>query len=106
MKHFKFIFVFATLTKVGIIAQTAMSEKINGVNFVSPKLKCKLSGIDSIKTINANWIAICPFAFLHKSSSKIEFNTSVNWWGDTKVGLIEEVKRARQKKFKVFIKPH
>lgn len=87
-------------------AQPTPFEKINGVNFVSPKLKCKLNGIDSIKGINANWVSICPFAFLNKNSGKIEYNTTKNWWGDTKAGIIEEVKRARQNKLKVLVKPH
>lgn len=104
MKYLYGVFLFMLI--VVAEAQTGVESKMNGVNFVSPKLKCKLNGIDSLKTINANWISICPFAFLHKNSSKIEFNTIINWWGDTKAGLIEEVKRARQNKFKVFIKPH
>lgn len=88
------------------IAQKNYSEKINGVNFVSPKYKSKLDGIDSLKSINANWIALCPFALLEKNSSNIVFNSTKNWWGDTKIGLIEAIKRARVNKLKVMIKPH
>lgn len=87
-------------------AQILNSEKICGVNFVSSKLKSTLSGIDSITAINANWIALCPFAFLNQGSSKIEFNSSKSWWGDTREGLIKEISKAKQNKLKVFVKPH
>jgi hypothetical protein len=88
------------------IAQKNYPEKINGANFVSPKYKSKLDGIDSLKSINANWIALCPFALLESNSSNIIFNSTKNWWGDTKIGLIEEIKRAKTNKLKVMIKPH
>lgn len=93
-------------TKLFALAQQNYSKKINGVNFVSPKYKSKLNGIDSLKSINANWIALCPFALLEKNSSNIVFNSTKNWWGDTKIGLIEAIKRARVNKLKVMIKPH
>jgi hypothetical protein len=102
------IFLTILLLSLGpcAVAQKTYSEKINGVNFVSPKYKSKLDGIDSLKSINANWIALCPFALLESNSSNIVFNSSKNWWGDTKIGLIEEIKRARANKLKVMIKPH
>lgn len=102
-----FYFYFLLFVAQLLFAQTITTEKMNGINFVSPKLKAKLSGIDSLKTVNANWIAICPFSFLYENSSKIEYNnTSKNWWGDTKIGLIEQIKKAKASKLKVFIKPH
>jgi hypothetical protein len=97
-----FLFSFGPL----LVAQKTYSEKINGANFVSPKFKSRLDGIDSLKSINANWIALCPFALLEMNSSNIVYNTSKNWWGDTKTGLIEEIKSARSNKLKVMIKPH
>lgn len=98
------IFLIALSTQLQ--AQPQGMEKMNGVNFVSPKNKSKLAGIDSIKAIHANWVALCPWALLENKSSTIIFNTTKNWWGDTRIGLIEEVKRARLNKLKVFIKPH
>ena len=88
------------------VAQKIYSEKINGANFVSPKYQSKLDGIDSLKSINANWIALCPFAILENNSRSIVFNSTKNWWGDTKIGLIEAIKRARANKLTVMIKPH
>jgi hypothetical protein len=91
---------------LGAKAQIILEPKIKGVNFVSPKLKSKLRGLDSIKNIHANWIAICPFAFLYENSSTIEYNTSKNWWGDNRMGLIEQIKKAKLNRFKVLVKPH
>lgn len=94
------------IVSLKISSQEGNIGKINGVNFVSPKFKSKLTGMDSVKSINANWIALCPFALLEKSKSKIEYNTSNNWWGDSKQGLIEEIKKAKILNLKVLIKPH
>lgn len=87
-------------------AQNTISDKINGVSHVSLKTKGNITGIDAVKRINANWIAICPFAFLYENSGKIEYNSPINWWGDTKKGIIEEVKKARANHLKIFVKPH
>lgn len=102
MKYLLILFVLSLC----VDAQTSLEPKINGVNFVSPKLRSKLNGIDSINSINANWIAICPFAFLSENSSEIQYNTSRNWWGDTRLGLIDQIKKAKQNKLKVLVKPH
>ncbi len=95
------LFVFGSEKKAYV-----NDEKIKGVNLVSSKIKCQLTGIDSIKGINANWISLCPFAFLYNNSEKLEYNTPKNWWGDTKTGLIEGIKKARINKLKILIKPH
>ena len=87
-------------------SQNVSTEKINGVNFVSPKYKSHLQGVDSIKAINANWIALCPFALVEKSSGKIEYNTANNWWGDTRSGLVKAIEKARSNKLKILLKPH
>ncbi|MBF2709601.1 glycoside hydrolase family 113 [Flavobacterium soyangense] len=81
-------------------------NKIKGVNFVSPKNKSKLSGIDNLKNINSNWIAICPFSFLNANSSKIEYNSPKNWYGDTEIGMISAIKKAKETHLKILLKPH
>lgn len=100
-----YIFIFL-ISLINCVGQLGYEEKINGVNFVSPKLKEKLNGIDSIGAMNANWIALCPFALLTETNAKIIYNTSSNWWGDTKKGLIEGINKARENKLKILIKPH
>ncbi len=102
----KLAFYILLFFSIHCFAQVQIITKINGVNFVSPKTITKLSGIDSLKSIKANWIAICPFAFLNENSSKIEYNTPKNWWGDTRVGLIEQIIKSKTNKLKVFVKPH
>ena len=86
--------------------RTAAQEQINGVNFVSPKVPTKDNYTASVKRINANWIAITPFAFLTPGDPKVRYNTSKNWWGDTPPGITNTIRDARQNGLKVFIKPH
>ncbi|OIP84933.1 MAG: hypothetical protein AUK44_01000 [Porphyromonadaceae bacterium CG2_30_38_12] len=102
MKLTGLLTLFIFIMFFGLRAQT----KINGVCLVSPKYKTRLDGMGAIKRINANWIAICPFAFIYKNSATVTFNTPKNWWGDRQEGLIEQIKWAQKNGLKVCLKPH
>ncbi|MBL0332498.1 MAG: hypothetical protein IPP08_02415 [Chlorobiota bacterium] len=97
MKLFLLLFLFPI---------TLLSQKINGVNIVSPKLKVYSNPIDTIKSINANWVAICPFAFLTPNNPEIRYENSDSWYGDKYNGVKEMIKFAKNSKLKILLKPH
>ncbi|MDD4991163.1 MAG: hypothetical protein PHR83_02915 [Paludibacter sp.] len=99
------VFVFCIIGYAQLIHGESF-RKINGVSFVSPKYKTEITGIDSIYRVNANWVAICPFAFIYKNSSIVEYNSSKNWWGDTEIGLRMLINRSKKQGLHVFLKPH
>ena len=59
-----------------------------------------------VKRINANWVAITPFAFMTPGDPKVEYNCAQNWWGDTPIGIKHLVNSARAKNLKILLKPH
>lgn len=82
------------------------TEKLNGVNFVSPVYKVEHNCVESVTRINANWVAITPFAFMSPGDPKVEYNCSKNWWGDTPAGIKHLAQSAKAKNLKILLKPH
>jgi len=56
--------------------------------------------------INANWIALCPFAFLYPNVPIVEYNVPKNWWGDRPEGICKLAAYAKANNQKVLLKPH
>jgi len=83
-----------------------VEAKINGVNFVSPKQKVFVNCVMPTKRINANWVALCPFAFMAPNNPKVEYNVSKNWWGDKPEGICKLTAYAKTNNQKVLLKPH
>lgn len=78
---------------------------IEGVSLVgSPE---PLSGemFVPIKEAGAEWVALLPYGFGSQNSTELKWNLPWQWWGETKKGLFEEAKTARQKGLKIMIKP-
>ena len=61
--------------------------KIKGINFVSPTKKVSANCVISTKRINANWIALYPYAFMSPNNPNVEYNVPKNWWGDKPEGI-------------------
>lgn len=80
--------------------------KINGVNFVSPVKKVFVNCIEPTKRINADWIALCPFAFMSPNNPKVEYNVPKNWWGDKPEGICKLAEFAKANNQKILLKPH
>ncbi len=100
-----FILLLSFLSLKKIEAQNK-EPKINGVNFVSPTKKVSVNCVIATKRINANWIALCPFAFMSPNNPKIEYNVPKNWWGDTPEGICKLTEFAKANNQKILLKPH
>lgn len=82
------------------------SNKMNGVSYVAMNYGVDSSNFNSVVNVNANWVAITPFGFIPSSSSKVEYNSSFQWYGETINGTKEYILAAKQKGLKVLMKPH
>ena len=82
------------------------SSKINGVSFVAPPRYITLEGMKPLKKVNANWIAITPYAFCRGNSPEVIHNNNHQWWGERREGVIAQIKYAQQLGLKVMLKPH
>lgn len=81
-------------------------EKINGVNFVGPPQPIQADRLRSIRKINANWVAIVPYAFSREGQPFVHYNNSRQWWGERKEGVVATIQYAQSLGFRVMLKPH
>jgi hypothetical protein len=82
------------------------SQKINGVNFVSPQNKLERNLLMSLNRINANWVAYCPYAFMKSGETYVHYNNDKNYWGDHIANLKFMCALAKKQGLKILIKPH
>ena len=81
-------------------------EKMNGVSFVAPPKAFQENPFDPVVHVNANWVAVMPYAFSVKDSPLIHFDSERQWWGERTVGTIKTILYAHEKGLKVLLKPH
>lgn len=82
------------------------NETINGVCFVAPRHEVSTEHIDPIVKINANWVAVTPYAFSQAGKPQINFNHNRQWWGERVDGAIQTVIAAKKLGLKIMMKPH
>lgn len=83
------------------------SKKINGVSLVSSRQEIKASDFEPVKNINANAVAVMPFAFMESlESPELRFNLERQWWGERLEGVRKTVHMAKEKELAVMLKPH
>ncbi len=82
------------------------AEFMNGVSFVAPPEKFTSNPFGPVKAVNADWVAIMPYAFGRKGSPDIQFENERQWWGEKKSGTIHSIAYAKEMGLKVFLKPH
>lgn len=80
--------------------------KINGVSFVAPRSMYDQNPFGHLLNINANWVAIMPYAFCHPDDPEIRFDHNRQWWGEQTSGVIRQIEDARSVGMKVLLKPH
>ena len=84
---------------------SAQDEKIKGVCFVAAKHQITGKDILPIIEVNANWVALMPYAFIGKDST-ITFNSKWQWHGEKAEGIQHTIVLVKAKGLKIMIKPH
>jgi hypothetical protein len=84
----------------------SFSTKINGLSFVaSPKIPDSSSFL-TIKSVNANWAALMPFAFMTAvNKPTLTYNQQRQWKGETIEGVKETALLCKKQHIKVMVKP-
>jgi hypothetical protein len=88
------------------VSQQYLGEKIDGVCFVAPRDSIPQDAMVSIQTVEAGWVAIVPYAFSHEKDPKVNYDTTRQWWGETKRGVEQTIQYAKNLGMKVMLKPH
>lgn len=82
-----------------------VDAKIGGVSVVSPPSRVDNRWVDPVKHINADWVAVLPYAFSYVNNPRVSFNLDRQWWGERFEGMREIIRHAKQKGLKVMLKP-
>jgi len=84
----------------------SQSVKINGLGFVSSNQKLTEKNIVPIININANFVALNPFAFMRGlDNTKVFFNSDKQWFGETESGIKQYAEEFSNKGIKIMLKP-
>ncbi len=81
------------------------SSKIGGVSVVSPPQKIDASWATSVKHLNADWVAVMPYAFGQAGQSTLHYDQDHQWWGERFEGIQTIIHQARSQGLKVMMKP-
>ncbi len=87
-------------------ATTTTTTKMNGMTVVAPPNEFASDPMIDIKAINANWIAVVPYAFTREGETTVQYGTSSwQWWGETPAGAAKTIELGHQSGMKVMLKP-
>lgn len=80
--------------------------KIRGASLVNPHQPIDSSQMAEISRVNADWVAVIPFAFSRLDDPGVYFDHERQWWGERVAGAAALIQLAHDQGFKVMLKPH
>jgi len=80
-------------------------QHINGITSVATPAPYKINPYPRISATNANWICLVPYSFTRTGQTDVWYNNKRQWWGETTLGIVENIKLAKANGFKVCLKP-
>ena len=93
--------VLFLLVYSGVNAQ----EKIGGITLVAPPREFQQDPFIELKRVNAQWVALVPYAFSRNGEPDVRFGSNRQWWGERKEGIKKSIELAQKNQFKIMIKP-
>lgn len=97
--------ILISITENDIVAGDEI-DLINGVSLVAPSKELEEDPFSSIVDVNANWVAIMPYAFTDGNTPEVYFDNDRQWWGEKSFGVIKTIENAKAKNIKTLLKPH
>lgn len=101
MRHIFFI-IFIFVITFSIIGN---SQNIKGVSFVAPRNPFEKDPMPAITALNAEWIAVIPFAFSYINDPVVHYKQNGHWWGERPEGIKKTLELAKANCLKVMLKP-
>ena len=80
--------------------------KIKGISLVAPVRVIDSSAMAPVLNVNANSIAIMPYAFCSVANPAVKYNSQGQWWGESDAGVLGTIAIAHSKNLTVMLKPH
>lgn len=94
-----------SITDNDIVARDEL-DLMNGVSFVAPRNAFTENPFSPVVDINANWVAIIPYAFIDGNTPEVWFDNEKQWWGEKSEGTMRSIEEARSKNLNIMLKPH
>ncbi|GAB4236363.1 MAG: hypothetical protein Tsb0034_10970 [Ekhidna sp.] len=89
------------------IPSPTATERINGASLVNPPRPVGNELLLDLKErVNANWVAVIPYAFSRPNEPRVSFDRDWQWWGEHSRGNTMLIRYAKQHNLKVMVKPH
>lgn len=103
------LFLYACLFHNFIYGQSSVKPAIiKGLSFVAPHKPFETNPFIPIKNINADWIAVIPYAFTRTDEPIVHYDHNEKdrkWWGEGRKGIEETIKQAQLHGLKIMLKP-
>jgi hypothetical protein len=91
---------------VSSIIDLKTMQKHRGLSFVAPPEPFKATPIMDVKAVNADWIAVIPYAFTKVGEAKVHYKSDGGqWWGESPKGVRITIDSAQKAGVKVMMKP-
>ena len=85
---------------------SSVYPRIKGISLVAPPKPFKENPAHSIRSVNAEWIAVIPYAYTPLNKPEVKYgDNSWQWWGETEQGARKTIVIAKENKLKVMLKP-
>ncbi len=103
----KLIYVFSLFLLLSKCAMMPCNEpKINGVSYVASRDSISKRHVQPILNIHANYASVMPFGFIRElSHPDIQYNSSRQWFGETKTGVKQYIDMLNNEEIHVMLKP-
>ena len=110
LQKFKIRALSLSLCCIGMLAASCQSPqptaKMNGISLVASRDSLQTSEIALLENINANYIALMPFAFLQNNAEpELYFNAERQWFGERKEGIEHSIQLLKKHNFRIMMKP-
>ncbi|TRZ43283.1 glycoside hydrolase [Robertkochia solimangrovi] len=80
---------------------------MNGISLVSTRDSLADQQALDIKNINANYVAVMPYAFIADvKDPQVYYDTNRQWFGERKIGIRQYIQCLKKGGLKVMLKPH
>lgn len=96
----------ATTNKIDKLVKPGKGFEIQGLAVSAPPRKMESTAYEPMLDINANSIAVIPYAFCKLPEATIQYNGNKQYWGESEEGVKQTVKMAHDRNISVMLKPH
>lgn len=79
--------------------------RIKGLSFTAPPQPFPADPMPAVKAVNADWIAVIPYAYTRAGKAHVAFNIDWQWWGERIEGIEFTIKAAHKARLNVMLKP-